>query len=112
MDLEQASVCDQNTPYNLYPPAVCEKNQILSLLMEGAYYFKNLHQHCFWSKEKPLQNNCSLWNPFYLLVDLEGAAMDPAHYLVVHVVLVIDDNNLLFAKFPLKNLGLLHVSDL
>ena len=31
------------THYNLYPPAVCEKNQILSLLLQGAYYFKNLH---------------------------------------------------------------------
>ena len=44
---------------------------------------------CKICKEKPLQNNCSSWNPFYLLVDLEGAAMDPAHCWIV--VLIIDD---------------------
>ena len=44
---------------------------------------------CKICKEKPLQNNCSSWNPFYLLVDLEGVAMDPAHCWIV--VLIFDD---------------------
>ena len=65
---------------------------------------------CKICKEKPLQNNCSSWNPFYLVVDLEGAAMDPAHCWIV--VLIIYDLIYYLQIPPLKNIGLLHMEDL